>query len=1009
MKRFEQLLVIFAIAALIVMAEVDRVTTQFVSRAGQGFSASDVQGPLALTQLTAWQGWHTALLGAPIALLVVHLVLGAVFAATAAFLLWRWLAPFGRQRRWLLVLVALEAIETVLLAVAIIRLATLGGGARFDSTYATVVAVGATAGWVALVALIVSLLRDAVARRGIWMLLLRLRRALYAQRLSLIVVGALAAIALIPLPNVLEQLPDIERSWFDSPVAFGGAICALLVTLCVTVSFFFVGRKRSEFFWQELVEGRGARGPRSYDPDGGPNRWTGPWYVIWFAVPAIVLIAALYVVIAGRPELIDPTMWVFLVVSLGVPGVSLVMDLLARRTARRHPVVEREVPVADPDRSSAMDIVRAGDTLAALVLVVAGLSVVRAFTSIALVTPDPNSAIAILVGVLLAGGSMPVLWAVTDRTVDRARPGGTGVRGRIADELDPAVHELRPSRTSWVIIAVIAAAAFLFLVIAVVFPAWLGTHIGTAAIASGLLGAWASLVGVVIIRLRERRPLLVFEKLGLRADPVISIVLIVPIVVGAFSGAPGLHAVAIAPTADPVQRPTLAAAFSDWMTRDTGCSATTVAYTSAGGTTTQVPVRPLVLVAAEGGGIRAATWTVDVLTRLAETPCGASSVFLSSGVSGGSVGLATLHVTAKDGPAAARTAVQKLGGSEALSAALTGLLASDPLASTTGVRLPTGTPSTGPWLDRAGLIESAWKGIIPGMAAPYDTNPTSPTGLLVLNSNDIGTGCRVISSQVQLRGSISTIDKHDDLTLIPNCTDVGTLPMTIDLVDEMTRRCHLGMDWATAALLSARFPFVTPAGRISRQNTPCPTLTDLQVVDGGYNEDSGLSTISDLMGPLSRIIAASNAKVGEGGTDDPGAYVIPVLLDVQNSSDASVSSAPPAVRPELLVPLAGKQAAGLYIAPSSWIQRISTQWTSSCPAGNLYCVQAMQSIGAIMGTDDRVIIAAPVTRPALDVPLGWTLSNYSRNRLADDLTQQSAACPVGDRHACLAQLLTLFG
>ena len=1016
MKRFEQLLLVFAVAALIVMVEIDRVTAQFVSPAGQGFSATEVQGPLALTQLTAWQGWHTALLGAPIGLLGAHLILGALFAATSGWLAWRWLAAFARQRRWLLLLLGLEAVETVLLTAALIRLGTLGDDQRFDSTFATLVAVGATAGWAAAAALVVSLLRDGGARRGIRMLLARLRGALYAQRLSLIVVGALAAIALIPLPEVLEQLPDIERSWFDDPASFGGAICALIVTLAVALSFFFVGRKRSELYWQALVEGRAPGGPRRYDGAGDQNRWTGPGYLLWFAVPGIVAIAALYVLIAGRPELIDPTMWVFLGLSVGVPGISLVMDLLARRAARRspgRPIVEKDADPADPDRPAALDIVRAGDVLAALVVVVAGLSLIRSFTSIALVSADVNSSIAIVVGVILAAGALPLLWFVADRTVDRGRVAPASgkragrVRTKVADELDPAVHEQRPTRTSVLIVTIIALVAFLFLVIAVLFPAQLGQYIGTAAIAVGLLGAWASLVGVVVIRLRQRRPLLIFEKFGLRSDPVIAVVLIVPIIVGAFSGAPGLHAVALTRTAHPVERPSLTVAYGNWLSRSAGCSSGTVERVDSDGTTVEVPVRPLVLVAAEGGGIRAATWTVDVLSQLATTPCGANAVFLSSGVSGGSVGLATLHVTAQDGTDAGK-AVQRLGGTAALSSALTGLLASDPLASTTGVRLPTGAPATGPWLDRAGLIESAWKGVIPGMATAYDATPTSPTGLLVLNSNDIGTGCRVISSQVELKGSISSIDPGDDLTLIPNCTDTGRLPMTIDLVQEMTKNCRLGMDWATAALLSARFPFVTPAGRISRENTPCSTLTDLQVVDGGYNEDSGLSTVSDLVAPLSRIIAASNAKVGTGATDDPGVYVVPVLLDVQNSTDPAVASAPPAVRPELLVPLAGKQAAGLYIAPSSWIQRITSQWTSSCPAADLPCVQAMQSVGSLMNEPSRVIIAAPITRPALDVPLGWTLSNYSRDRLSEDVAQQSEACPAGDPRPCLAQLLALF-
>ena len=104
--------------------------------------------------------------------------------------------------------------------------------------------------------------------------------------------------------------------------------------------------------------------------------------------------------------------------------------------------------------------------------------------------------------------------------------------------------------------------------------------------------------------------------------------LVIPVVVAQLSGSVALHGVdRLAVDAAPVERPDLEQAFADWLERSDGCETTIDG----------IAVRPLVLVAAEGGGIRAATWTVATLAEFAaDGRCAADSVFLSSGVSGGS-------------------------------------------------------------------------------------------------------------------------------------------------------------------------------------------------------------------------------------------------------------------------------------------------------------------------------------------------------------------------------------
>jgi len=130
------------------------------------------------------------------------------------------------------------------------------------------------------------------------------------------------------------------------------------------------------------------------------------------------------------------------------------------------------------------------------------------------------------------------------------------------------------------------------------------------AVAVGLLGAITSLLGLIVLSLRRRRPLALFEMLGFRSDPVIALVLVIPLVVAQLSGSVALHGVdRLAIDAEQVERPDLEQAFADWIDRSDGCESTVDG----------VAVRPLVLVAAEGGGIRAATWTVATLAEHLET------------------------------------------------------------------------------------------------------------------------------------------------------------------------------------------------------------------------------------------------------------------------------------------------------------------------------------------------------------------------------------------------------
>jgi hypothetical protein len=734
------------------------------------------------------------------------------------------------------------------------------------------------------------------------------------------------------------------------------------------------------------VRGRGGAGePRLYGamtPATARSAWPGRRYLLWALPFVIVLVAALIYVTGPLRDAVDATpLTVFLVVTGGILIVSGALELWLRLRPRKlgKPIPSGRVE----DRALVLRIAAAGDTLAVLVVVVGALGVARSYGSLVIVgvaggvIDGGTFARAIVVTVLAIGVAMALSLVPgrirIENPDDPPAPTGPWWRRDARREFDP--RQDCPSITGLgiLLVSVVATISVGFIGVTGLWPLTVGGALGVVALAVGLLGAITSLLGLIVLSLRRRRPLALFELLGFRSDPVIALVLVIPVVVAQLSGSVGLHAVdRQAVGAGVVPRPDLQQAFGDWLERSEGCEATVDGET----------VRPLVLVAAEGGGIRAATWTVATLAEFADdSRCAADAVFLSSGVSGGSIGLAVAATTEGDGDEL-RTAIQDLGRSAALPGALVGLIGSDPLASTTGLRSPTFEDPTR-WRDRAALIEDGWRAADPALAQPWDADPAAPTGLVVFNSADILSGCRVVVSQVEL-GPGTTGSTTETPVERPRC-DQGSAepPLSLDLVD-LYGSCPFGADWATAAMLSARFPVVTPGGVVDLE-TACGGDADdrLHLVDGGYAENSGLGLIADLAPDLARIIDAHNTEAET--------RVLPYVVYIQNSPGAYLAGRAQESVPELAVPLAGFGTKATQVTPNSWIQR---------------------AMAAFDISSDQVVIAAAGTEPSVTVPLGWGLSDATFDQLlaAADTQASSATCavPAWSEYSCVGDLLDLF-
>lgn len=261
-------------------------------------------------------------------------------------------------------------------------------------------------------------------------------------------------------------------------------------------------------------------------------------------------------------------------------------------------------------------------------------------------------------------------------------------------------------------------------------------------------------------------------------------------------------------------RPTMEEALTAWQ-----------AMPPAPGTKT-TPTRPLFIVATEGGASRAGFWTAVVLDTLQKNRPGFSNdVFAISSISGGSVGAVGWVKALHDQPYPAGRVVDFAGG-DALSPALAGDFFPDALQNLLpGALLPDGAEG----LEKG--WERSWRKACKscdGLDRPFLDLWPAKTDLAIkpwvpvvmIGGASEETGHRVVTSSVILDGD--KIDAYDFFSL--------------------TGR---NVRQSTAILNGARFPYVTPPGRVELPLSKHGG--GFHIVDGGYFDPSGVETARQLM------------------------------------------------------------------------------------------------------------------------------------------------------------------
>jgi hypothetical protein len=376
---------------------------------------------------------------------------------------------------------------------------------------------------------------------------------------------------------------------------------------------------------------------------------------------------------------------------------------------------------------------------------------------------------------------------------------------------------------------------------------------------------------------------------------------------------------------------------------------------------------PVYIVAAQGGGSYAAMHAAHFLSYMqARCPNFAHHLFAISGVSGGSVGAAAFAAAMKD--------AEQRGGVKIPDTGCADRSGEDPAISAVQILDDDfWSPLQAMWLfpdllqqflpvrveifDRARALEhgleASWERSVTRndlygprvqsktantMAEPFlslwpqgfDKSLFTPA--LILNTTEVDTGRRRLISPFKFEG----------------LTDLRFFPLSCTSASATHEGKIESLPLSTAAVLSARFPWITPSGwYYDPSETGECTSTEKSVTklsDGGYFESSGVATALDLAHSLQNIINQGDLKVD-------------IKLVILTSGG-----------------FASETADGLNEA----LDPIRTMLNASEARGYIEVGRADQADFAKAAAQSGAVLKVKLEEYGYPLPLGWSLSDVTR-------------------------------
>ena len=370
---------------------------------------------------------------------------------------------------------------------------------------------------------------------------------------------------------------------------------------------------------------------------------------------------------------------------------------------------------------------------------------------------------------------------------------------------------------------------------------------------------------------------------------------------------------------------------------------------------------PMFFVDAEGGGIRAAYWTATVLGRIQDdNPCFGDRLFSLSGVSGGSLGASVFLALLAEQRATTRADCRAaVGASFSMTKQAQAILGEDFLAPVSAALLyPDLAQRFLPFpvraFDRANALEQSWERAwrehagSNRFAEPLDrlwADKSRWTPALFLNATWIETGKRLIASNLRI-------------------SEPGGETVFVDAEDAQEFFAPRSLALSTAAHMSARFTYVSPAGTLEKGG-----VVRGRVVDGGYFENSGATATLEILKMLPSM-----------KDEDPRwAKVEPYVIHITN--EPAYAGAPP----DSLQAPRNRRA----IRPHAWLNEgLSPLWAllNTRDARGVYARDTLQwHVGA-----DH-FLQFGLCRSSGNVPLGWVLSASTQKLMNSQLTESRCA------------------
>jgi hypothetical protein len=318
------------------------------------------------------------------------------------------------------------------------------------------------------------------------------------------------------------------------------------------------------------------------------------------------------------------------------------------------------------------------------------------------------------------------------------------------------------------------------------------------------------------------------------------------------------------------------------------------------------------------------------------------------------------------------------------------------------VETPNAVLAFHPERDRADILEAAWRERFGAAAtmpfyvdrsAADDGAPAEWNGpIAYFSGTNLNDGCRVNVSGVRSgvsepNAGAGTPAVADGATRRTPCTsrresstgqpvalpDQGD---TRDLVDYLCEGRNI--DLATAAFLSARYPYVSPTGTVTCDTEDGAGDDTIAIGDGGYRDNSGATSIADAWSVIEPIVDDFN--------DTHATCIVPILLEIDTGYDGFDPPKPSRNAAQLLAPALG---AAKVFGDLSYgdIEQVAAEFTRE-----LSPTLEVRLDGVAISRHLRVSLIA---HPGVTAPLGWSLSPGAAGDFGDQLQVPENAKAIG--------------